>query len=403
MEPPIRPYNPNGPGGPRPPVARAGERTEAALALPAGSAVSESSLAMRVESRRGARLVADVIEVDTTTPRDDLSELSDLSDPLEVADDLSVAPPDEPTPRRTRRRATARAPEDAPHPRVKVAAKPPAKVATKRGAAGARSETAPPVVVAAVAPVAPISDGARPMARIQADDQRDVTTSDSGASAARHVAAEASAQPKVIEAGPVVGVADFEDIFTRFQTPLTNFVFRLVGNREQAYDLTQDVFVKAYRALSAGTTIQAAARSSWLYRIASNTATDALRRRRLISWLPLSLFNEDRGVGAGMPGMDLPNSQQGPSEEALNNSMSAFASGYDGGRFEQRVADREVVQRVLRRLPEKYAKCLLLYEYEGFSCAEIAEVLSVSPSAVKMRLMRARERFITLYREEVNG
>jgi RNA polymerase sigma-70 factor (ECF subfamily) len=205
------------------------------------------------------------------------------------------------------------------------------------------------------------------------------------------------------EAGQTVGVDDFEDIFTRFQTPLTNFVFRLVGNREQAYDLTQDVFVKAYRALSSGTTIQAAALSSWLYRIASNTATDALRRRRLISWLPLSLFNEDRGVGAGMPGMDLPNAQQGPTEEALNNSMSAFASGYDGGRFEQRVADREVVQRVLRRLPEKYARCLLLYEYEGFSCAEIAEVLSVSPSAVKMRLMRARERFITLYREEVNG
>jgi hypothetical protein len=48
-------------------------------------------------------------------------------------------------------------------------------------------------------------------------------------------------------AGPVVTVDDFEDLFTRFQTPLINFVFRLVGNREQAYDLTQDVFVKAYR------------------------------------------------------------------------------------------------------------------------------------------------------------
>jgi len=45
----------------------------------------------------------------------------------------------------------------------------------------------------------------------------------------------------------------------------------------------------------------------------------------------------------------------------------------------------------------------LLYEHEGFSCAEIAEVLNVSPSAVKMRLMRARERFITLYRQEVSG
>lgn len=215
---------------------------------------------------------------------------------------------------------------------------------------------------------------------------------------------EPAATPGTTEAGPVVTIADFEDIFARFQTPLINFVFRLVGNREQACDLTQDVFVKAYRALSSGTTIQAAALSSWLYRIASNTATDALRRRRLISWLPLSLFNEDRGVGAGMPGVESNGTnQQGPSEDALASAANAFTSGYDGGRFEQRVADREIVESVLKRLPPKYAACLLLYEHEGFSCAEIAEVLNVSPSAVKMRLMRARERFISLYRQEVSG
>jgi RNA polymerase sigma-70 factor (ECF subfamily) len=202
-------------------------------------------------------------------------------------------------------------------------------------------------------------------------------------------------------AGPVVTVEDFEEIFTRFQTPLINFVFRLVGNREQAYDLTQDVFVKAYRALAGGTTIQAAALSSWLYRIASNTATDALRRRRLINWLPLSLFNEDRGVGAGMPGMEnADGSRQGSGDESYPSATNSFVGGYDGGRFEQHVADREVVQTVLKRLPPKYASCLLLYEHEGFSCAEIAEVLNLSPSAVKMRLMRARERFITLYKQE---
>ncbi|MBF6591991.1 MAG: RNA polymerase sigma factor [Ktedonobacterales bacterium] len=205
------------------------------------------------------------------------------------------------------------------------------------------------------------------------------------------------------EAGGLIGLADFEDIFTRFQTPLTNFVFRLVGNREQAYDLTQDVFVKAYRALAAGTTIQAGALSSWLYRIASNTATDALRRRRLISWLPLSLFNEDRGIGAGMPSADNTNSQQPPAaEENLSNAAGAFTPGYDGGRFEQHVADRDLVASVLKKLPPKYATCLLLYEHEGFSCAEIAEVLHVSPSAVKMRLMRARERFIELYHQEMS-
>jgi RNA polymerase sigma-70 factor (ECF subfamily) len=209
--------------------------------------------------------------------------------------------------------------------------------------------------------------------------------------------------PQREEAGPVVGVADFEEIFTRFQTPITNFVFRLVGNREQAYDLTQDVFVKVYRALSSGTTIQSAALSSWLYRIASNTATDALRRRRLISWLPLSLFNEDRGVGAGMPGADGPAQPQSAVEDALASAANSLMGGYDGGRFEQRVADREIVESVLKKLPPKYAACLLLYEHEGFSCAEIAEVLHVSASAVKMRLMRARERFIALYQQETGG
>ena len=213
------------------------------------------------------------------------------------------------------------------------------------------------------------------------------------------VAAEEAPAP---QSGPVVGLDDFEEIFSRFQTPIINFVYRLVGNREQAYDLAQDVFVKAYRALAGGTTIQAAALSSWLYRIASNTATDALRRRRLINWLPLSLFNEDRGVGAGMPGSELPN-QQASAEETLANAAATFMGGYDGGRFEQHVADRELVERVLQKLPEKYRQCLLLYEHEGFSCAEIAEHLSVSPSAVKMRLMRARERFITLYRQETGG
>jgi RNA polymerase sigma-70 factor, ECF subfamily len=222
------------------------------------------------------------------------------------------------------------------------------------------------------------------------------------AQAAVDEATTASA-PGVSEPGPLIGVQDFEDIFTRFQTPITNFIYRLVGNREQAFDLAQDVFVKAYRALSGGATIQAGALSSWLYRIASNTATDALRRRRLISWLPLSLFNDDRGVGAGMPGVDNGFGQQGLSEEHLASAMGAFTSGYDGGRFEQRVADREIVERVLKRLPEKYAACLLLYEHEGFSCAEIADVLHVTPSAVKMRLMRARERFISIYQQEMEG
>jgi RNA polymerase sigma-70 factor (ECF subfamily) len=203
-----------------------------------------------------------------------------------------------------------------------------------------------------------------------------------------------------------VDVADFEAIFLRFQVPITNYIYHLIGNREQAYDLAQDVFVKAYRALLGGTIVQPGALSAWLYRIASNTTTDSLRRRRLISWLPLSLFNEDRGIGAGVVSESTSTenfSANSEEQEARAGAVSSLyeRNGYDGGRFESRVADREIVERVFRQLPEKYAVCLWLYENDGLTCAEIAEALNISSSAVKMRLMRARERFIGLYQKEV--
>jgi RNA polymerase sigma-70 factor (ECF subfamily) len=204
-----------------------------------------------------------------------------------------------------------------------------------------------------------------------------------------------------------VNIADFESIFLRYQGPITNFIYHLLGNREQACDLAQDVFVKAYKALLGGTVVQPGALSAWLYRIAANTTTDTLRRRRLISWLPLSLFNEDRGIGAGVVSESSSTLADNTSDEqnsaVRSNSVSSMyeRSGYDGGRFESRVADREIVERVFRQLPEKYAVCLWLYENDGLSCAEIAEVLNIRASAVKMRLMRARERFIGLYQKEV--
>ncbi|MFL5656495.1 MAG: RNA polymerase sigma factor [Ktedonobacteraceae bacterium] len=208
-----------------------------------------------------------------------------------------------------------------------------------------------------------------------------------------------------------VDVADFEAIFLRFQGPITNFIYHLIGNREQAYDLAQDVFVKAYKALLGGTVVQPGALSAWLYRIAANTTTDTLRRRRLIAWLPLSLFNEDRGIGAGIlsdSGGAVSDGFSNSEDDASSNGRASNISsmyergGYDGGRFESRVADREIVERVFKQLPPKYAVCLWLYENDGLSCAEIAEILNISASAVKMRLMRARERFINLYKQEVS-
>lgn len=247
----------------------------------------------------------------------------------------------------------------------------------------------------------PLSTGEEDRVPETRADKREYTTSSSETVTHEHV--------QETEHASAVDIADFETIFLRFQTPITNFIYHLIGNREQAYDLAQDVFVKAYKALLNGTVVQPGALSAWLYRIAANTTTDTLRRRRLISWLPLSLFNEDRGIGAGVlsdsggtaDGFTNPNEEN--HNETRVGSVSALyeRNGYDGGRFENSVADKEIVERVMKQLQPKYAACLWLYENDGLSCAEIADVLNISSSAVKMRLMRARERFIGLYKKEV--
>src|SRR5271157_1251869 len=164
-------------------------------------------------------------------------------------------------------------------------------------------------------------------------------------------------EPSAITQPEHVNIADFESIFLRYQSPITNFIYHMIGNREQACDLAQDVFVKAYKALLGGTIVQPGALSAWLYRIAANTTTDTLRRRRLISWLPMSLFSEDRGIGAGVlsdsggaasDGFSA-NNEDGSSDGRSSSISSLYErAGYDGGLFENRVADREIVERIFR-------------------------------------------------------
>ena len=78
--------------------------------------------------------------------------------------------------------------------------------------------------------------------------------------------------------------AAFEAIFQRYERQIYSFIYRMMGDADDAYDLTQDCFVKAYRALS-GTSDDLNV-SAWLHRIASNACLDVLRRRQRLRWLP---------------------------------------------------------------------------------------------------------------------
>jgi RNA polymerase sigma-70 factor (ECF subfamily) len=150
--------------------------------------------------------------------------------------------------------------------------------------------------------------------------------------------------------------AVFERLFAEYQTPILNYVYRLVGEPALAEDITQEAFARAWRARARLPAVEN--HRAWLYRIATNVARDHMRRARLLAWLPLL---------HGEPGLAV----AGPEEAAIES---------------------ERMRRALLRLPPDYRVPLVLYTCDDFSVAEIAAALEISTDAVKQRLVRARER-----------
>jgi RNA polymerase sigma-70 factor (ECF subfamily) len=160
----------------------------------------------------------------------------------------------------------------------------------------------------------------------------------------------------------------FEEIFHAYHARIYRYVYRLVGNAEDAQDLTQDSFLRAYRALQRGA--QPVSLSAWLYRIASNTCMDLLRRRHLIHWQPLENLLAVLNVNVA--------GARGPEEEVLQS---------------ERQAERQTeIAYVLAQLPPRYRMYLILREREGFSYQEISAITGDSLDTVKVTLYRARER-----------
>jgi RNA polymerase sigma-70 factor (ECF subfamily) len=163
--------------------------------------------------------------------------------------------------------------------------------------------------------------------------------------------------------------AAFETIFSRHQTQIYNYIYRLMGGAEDAYDMTQDTFLKAYLALPK--TSDDLRVGAWLYRIATNVCLDELRHRKLVKWQPWEAF-----ISVFHPSQVAKDS---PERDCINTENA------------------EEVQLILDRLHPKYRMCLILREYHDLSYDEIAEVLNTTRPAVKSLLFRAREEFRQVY------
>ncbi|MFO7537864.1 MAG: RNA polymerase sigma factor [Chloroflexota bacterium] len=157
-------------------------------------------------------------------------------------------------------------------------------------------------------------------------------------------------------------------LFEQYHSQIFAYLYRLVDNRELAHDLTQETFL---RLLQHGDRLrQVDNRRAWTYRVASNLAFNALKRQRRFAWLPWR-----HGDG-----------------EATGSSLTHPGPA-------QTVAEQEAVQQALATLSPTYRAPLLLYSHYQLSVREVAAILEISESNVKIRLHRARQQFREAYGE----
>jgi RNA polymerase sigma-70 factor, ECF subfamily len=163
--------------------------------------------------------------------------------------------------------------------------------------------------------------------------------------------------------------AAFRVLVERHQGPLTNFLHHLTSDQGQAEELAQDVLLRVYRA--APRYRPDARFTTWLYRIATNLALNALRAR------------------ARKPTVPLGDETSGPAGPERHS-----ATAPDEPRPDEAFERDEIVRavgRAVRRLPERQRIAVVLHRFEGLSYHAIADVLSSSPDAVDALLRRAKE------------
>jgi RNA polymerase sigma-70 factor (ECF subfamily) len=163
----------------------------------------------------------------------------------------------------------------------------------------------------------------------------------------------------------------FDELFERYERDIFNLIYRLVGDYEEAADLTSETFVRALR--SFGRFRGESRPYTWLYRIAVNLCKNYFRRRGV----------RQRAHG---PSLD--------EQVVLDDQQQVEREIEDWSRAPQRQAERHELQREIERaiaeLSAQGRMVVILRDLHGLSYQEIAEVVGVSAEVVKARLHRAR-------------
>lgn len=154
----------------------------------------------------------------------------------------------------------------------------------------------------------------------------------------------------------------FETLVRKYRNDVYALSYHYVRNREEAWDLSQEVFVKAHRGLKRFR--GDASFKTWLLRITSNQCKDFFKKRRLRTVALESLEGHT----------DPPATSQRPDERLESQELG------------------EAIQRALKTLPEKHRNAIILREFQGLSYEAMADVMECSLGTVMSRLHHARKK-----------
>ncbi len=156
-------------------------------------------------------------------------------------------------------------------------------------------------------------------------------------------------------------------IMDRYRGPIFRMVQHMVRNRQQAEDLVQETFIKAFAALANFN--EEYAFSTWLYKIAINNCIDYFRKKKLATF---SLEQPIQAKDGEIP-REFPDHGSSPERTLLAQERTAL------------------IEQAIESLPERYRICIVLRHQEDRSYEEISQILQVPLGTVKARIFRARE------------
>src|SRR5215471_3522375 len=166
-------------------------------------------------------------------------------------------------------------------------------------------------------------------------------------------------------------------LYEQFRRSIYSYAYRLLGNREDAADVTQEVFLRA--CLAWEKLRDRDHLGVWLHHVATNMCVDLLRRRKRLSWWPLARRNRH-----------VTHAEEGSDDDPFSHVLP------DGGGIPE-IAEREHIQQVLAHLPKEYALVLVLNTVQGIPYQDIATIIGLSPAATATRISRAKKLFVEQY------